>query len=82
MDFYCPSAHLVIECDGGQHYTIEGLEADRIRDAVLAELERRVLRFDNRRILLEMDGVVQLIIAIIKNKSLPTFLFQRRSGED
>ena len=24
VDFYCPSARLVIEIDGGQHYTEEG----------------------------------------------------------
>ena len=30
VDFYCFPAMLVIECDGGQHYTDEGLEADRV----------------------------------------------------
>ena len=24
VDFYCLTANLVIECDGGQHYTAEG----------------------------------------------------------
>ena len=24
VDFYCPSVSLVIECDGGQHFTVEG----------------------------------------------------------
>lgn len=28
VDFYCPAANLVIECDGVQHFTKEGLEAD------------------------------------------------------
>ncbi|WP_151722879.1 endonuclease domain-containing protein, partial [Acinetobacter ursingii] len=28
VDFYCPAADLVIECDGGQHYTEDGLAAD------------------------------------------------------
>lgn len=32
VDFYCPSANLVIECDGSQHYTAEGLEADWVRE--------------------------------------------------
>lgn len=65
MDFYCPAANLAIECDGGQHYTIEGLEAYRIRDAVLAELERRVLRLDNRQILKETNVVAQVIYDVI-----------------
>jgi len=29
VDFYCPAVNLVIECDGGQHYTETGLEADQ-----------------------------------------------------
>jgi very-short-patch-repair endonuclease len=29
VDFYAPVAGLVIECDGSQHYTPEGVEADR-----------------------------------------------------
>ena len=64
VDFYCPTANLVIECDGGQHYTAEGLEADRVRDEVLAELGLIVLRFDNRQILNEIDGVVEVIFEI------------------
>lgn len=48
VDFYCPSANLVIECDGSQHYTDEGLEADRIRDHALEQLGLKVLRFDNK----------------------------------
>jgi len=65
VDFYCPVANLVIECDGGQHYTMEGLEADSIRDVALAELGLRVLRFDNQQILNETDVVVQVIYDVI-----------------
>ena len=61
VDFYCPSANLVIECDGSQHYTNEGLEADRVRDEALAQLRLRVLRFNNGQVLREIDGVVQVI---------------------
>ena len=61
VDFYCPSANLVIECDGSQHYTNEGLEADRVRDEALAQLGLRVLRFNNGQVLREIDAVVQVI---------------------
>ena len=61
VDFYCPSANLVIECDGGQHYTNEGLEADRVRDEALGELGLKVLRFDNGQVLRGIDGVVEQI---------------------
>ena len=61
VDFYCPAANLVIECDGGQHYTVEGLEVDRARDQALAQLGLTVLRFDNKQVLTEIDGVVEVI---------------------
>ena len=68
VDFYCPSANLVIDCDGGQHYTAEGLEADRARDQALAQLGLNVLRFDNRQILTETDAVVDQIYWIAKQR--------------
>lgn len=68
VDFYCPSANLVIECDGGQHYTAEGLEADRARDQALAQLGLNMLRFDNRQILTETDAVVDQIYWIAKQR--------------
>lgn len=61
VDFYCPSANLVIECDGGQHYTDEGLKADRNRDQTLGELGLKVLRFDNLQIFNEIDAVVEAV---------------------
>ena len=61
VDFYCPAANLVIECDGGQHFTVEGLEADRVRDQALAQLGLKVLRFDNGRVMGRIDDVVEMI---------------------
>ena len=52
---------LPIECDGGQHFTDEGLEADRARDETLAQLGLKVLRFDNLQILNEVDDVVEVV---------------------
>ena len=61
VDYYCVSASLVIECDGSQHYTNEGLEADRIRDEALAQLGLKVLRFDNGQVMGEIDAVIEVI---------------------
>lgn len=61
VDFYCSAANLVIECDGGQHYTEDGLEADQARDEALSELGLVVLRFSNRQIVTEIDAVVEQI---------------------
>ena len=61
VDFYCPAANLIIEYDGSQHFTDEGLEADRIRDEVLAQLGLKVLRFDNRQVIGRIDDVVEVV---------------------
>ena len=68
VDFYCPSANLVIECDGGQHYTEDGRLADQIGDQVLSELGLVVLRFSNRQILTETDAMVEQIYWIAKQR--------------
>ena len=68
VDFYCPSVSLVIECDGGQHFTVEGLEADRVRDEALAQLGLKVLRFDNGQVLAEIDAVVEQIYCVARQR--------------
>ena len=61
VDFYYPAANLVIECDGGQHFTKEGLEVDRVRDEALAQLGLKVLRFDNGQVMGRIDDVVEVV---------------------
>ena len=68
VDFYCPIANLVIECDGGQHYTAEGLDSDQNRDYALSELGLMVLRFSNNQILTETDAVVHEIYRIVQQR--------------
>ena len=68
VDFYCPTASLVIECDGGQHYTVEGLEADLNRDYALNELGLLTLRFSNHQILTEIDTVVEQIYCVVEQR--------------
>ena len=68
VDFYCPAANLVIECDGGQHFTDEGLEADRVRDEALAQFGLKVLRFDNGQVIGQIDGVVEVVFELKKKK--------------
>ena len=64
VDFYCPAASLVVELDGSQHLEPQNQVADRQRDAYLASLGLRVLRFDNRQVLLEMEAVLGVIAEI------------------
>lgn len=69
LDFYCPAVNLVIECDGGQHYTIEGLEADQIRDEALRALGLYVMRFDNSQVLNQLADVAELIYQFVQKES-------------
>jgi len=61
VDFYCAKAHLVIELDGGQHYTEEGKEKDERRDGYMESLGLRVLRFSDREVLTNPSGVLEKI---------------------
>jgi very-short-patch-repair endonuclease len=61
VDFYCPAGKLIIELDGGQHYSEEGMESDEIRDNYLTGLGFTVLRFSDRDVLKNLDGVLQRI---------------------
>ena len=61
VDFYCRKAKLVIEVDGSQHYQKDGKEKDKVRDAYMSQLGLRVLRFSDRDVLVNIDGVFEVI---------------------
>lgn len=61
VDFYCASAKLVIEVDGSQHYTDEGLQYDKARSEVLARYGLQVIRFSNRDIDTQFSAVCNAI---------------------
>lgn len=62
IDFYCVEAHLAVEADGAQHYTSDGLADDAVRTAYLEGLGMRVLRFTNRDVLTNAEGVADAIL--------------------
>jgi very-short-patch-repair endonuclease len=62
VDFYCPRAKLVIELDGGQHLSEEGVAADRKRDEYLRRLGLKVLRFSDTDVLLNIEGVIGVVL--------------------
>jgi very-short-patch-repair endonuclease len=61
LDFYCPKEKLVVEVDGGQHFTDEIMEYDRVRNEYMAALGLRVLRFTNTEVLTNISGVLEKI---------------------
>ena len=62
VDFLCPKKALIIELDGDSH---DDPSRDARRDAQLAEMGFRVLRFGNRDALSNMDGVIEGILAAL-----------------
>jgi len=62
VDFYCLKAKLVIEVDGSQHYSNDGKQKDRIRDEYMVQHGLKVLRFSDRDVLKNIDGVVETIL--------------------
>jgi very-short-patch-repair endonuclease len=61
VDFYCPKTKLVIELDGGQHYEDEGMKRDKKRDACIRNIGLKVLRFSDRDVFKNLNGVLQRI---------------------
>ena len=59
VDFYCPSANLVIELDGGQHFTEEGKKKDKIRDNHLKILGFQIRRYSDVDVLKNIEGVLR-----------------------
>jgi len=57
-DFYCPKLKLVVEADGGQHYEEKGKMNDMIRSEYFALAQIKVLRFNDRDILMDLDSVL------------------------
>ena len=67
LDFYCPEAKLCVELDGERHYTFEGAREDDVRTSFLNKNGIRVVRFENRLIWENLQGVIDTIKQELKN---------------
>ena len=63
LDFFCPAERLAIELDGQGHNEFEQCEYDRERDIFLKCTGIKVLRFENRLVFENAEGVLQDIRA-------------------
>ena len=61
LDFYCPTAKLAIERDGGGHNYRGGQMRDQRREKFLANKGIAVVRFWNHQVREELDSVLQAI---------------------
>jgi very-short-patch-repair endonuclease len=66
VDFFCPVHRLIVELDGGQHGTDEALRYDGERTVWLAANGYRVMRFWNRDVLTNLDGVLSAILEAVQ----------------
>ena len=69
-DFYSPAVKLVVELDGGQHYTEDGLAYDKVREEYMAAVGVKTVRFSNVEVLTDLDGVLHSIMGEVEGRSL------------
>ena len=70
LDFYCPSAKLAVELDGGGHNYQARQIRDRTRSEFLARRGIVALRFWNRQVRRELDSVLQAIWFALDQRQL------------
>ncbi|NQU05783.1 MAG: endonuclease domain-containing protein [Calditrichaeota bacterium] len=61
-DFVTLDPPLVVEVDGSQHYTEKMMLEDKERDRYLRDLGFKVLRFPNRYVMNNLEGVLTVIM--------------------
>jgi len=76
-DFVCHAAKLVIELDGGQHFSDAQEAVDARRSAIIEAKGFRVLRFSNHDVMTNRVGVLETIATAI-GASTPTLTLPRK----
>ena len=66
VDFVCHSARLVVEVDGGHHFEAEQEKRDARREAFLTARGYRLLRFSNRDVMTNRQGVLEAIADAVR----------------
>ena len=71
LDFFCPSERLCIELDGAGHYSDSGYEYDLARTEYLNSLCISVIRFENKDIFENAEGVLEEIRKMFNQANHP-----------
>ena len=82
LDFYCAKARLAIEIDGETHIKPDEIEYDKNRQREIEELGIHFLRFTNRDVFDNLDGVLQTISEKLLELTKPTPDKQNRDGKN
>jgi very-short-patch-repair endonuclease len=80
-DFICHAAKLVIELDGGQHFSDQAEQADAARSAAIEAKGFEVLRFSNHDVMTNRAGVLETIAAAVAARA-PTLTLPRERGRE
>ena len=67
-DFYCPAAKLVVELDGGEHYTEKKMLDDEYRTAIINQYGIHVVRIPNNEIDNNFYNVCTYLDSVIKER--------------
>lgn len=69
-DFYVPQLKLVIEIDGGVHFTPEAQEYDKVRSQSFSSIEILTIRFTNDEVYEDLVGVLERLRAVIQDRMI------------
>jgi very-short-patch-repair endonuclease len=76
-DFVCHPAKLVIELDGGQHFSDQSEAKEAARSAVIEAKGFQVLRFGNHDVMSNRGGVLETIATAVAERA-PTLTLPRK----
>src|SRR5262249_40818778 len=71
VDFFCPTAKVIVELDGEQHGIDANMEHDELRSRNLSDRGYRVLRFSNAQLLNHPEDVLEGILMALKTCGRP-----------
>jgi very-short-patch-repair endonuclease len=80
-DFVCHAVRLVVELDGGQHFSNQAEQVDARRSTVIEANGFRVLRFSNHDVMTNRGGVLETIAAAVAARA-PTPTLPRKRGRE
>ena len=66
-DFYCPECRVIVELDGAGHEGPIAVEKDDRRTRFLERRGIRVVRFENRQVFENLEGVLAAIRTALRN---------------
>ena len=67
-DFYCPECRVIVELDGARHTGPLEVLRDDSRTRFLEKFGIRVIRFENKQVFQNPEGVLDAIRTVIRSK--------------